>query len=90
MKINPAVYGIVFHPDLIRGTSLGKDIKEIYFLLFAQSNRRLYIFQIRKKKVVMMLKKNQYRTLSMVSIKHSKSINRHEYRTVTELLYAFL
>ena len=27
-EINPAVYGIVFHPDLIRGTSLGKDIKK--------------------------------------------------------------
>ena len=27
-EINPAVYGIIFHPDLIRGTSLGKDIKK--------------------------------------------------------------
>ena len=27
-EVSPPVYGIVFHPDLIRGTSLGKEIKK--------------------------------------------------------------
>lgn len=31
--VQQEVYGILFHPDLIRGTSLGKTIKELYFLL---------------------------------------------------------
>ena len=34
-EINPAVYGIIFHPDLIRGTSLGKDIKKYTFFSYA-------------------------------------------------------
>ena len=41
-EINPAVYGIVFHPDLIRGTSLGKDIKK-YNLLYYEVNEDLHL-----------------------------------------------
>lgn len=33
--VNPEVYGIVFHPDLIRGTSLGKSIKNYTFFSYA-------------------------------------------------------
>lgn len=36
-EINPPVYGIVFHPDLIRGTSLGKSIKNYSFFSYAVS-----------------------------------------------------
>lgn len=34
-EVNPPVYGIVFHPDLIRGTSLGKNIKNYTFFSYA-------------------------------------------------------
>ena len=30
-EVAPEVYGILFHPDLIRGTSLGKSIKTYTF-----------------------------------------------------------
>lgn len=36
-EIHPEVYGIVFHPDLIRGTSLGKNIKDYTFFSYAVS-----------------------------------------------------
>lgn len=34
-EVKPEVYGIVFHPDLIRGTSLGKNIKSYTFFSYA-------------------------------------------------------
>lgn len=34
-EVAPQVYGIVFHPDLIRGTSLGKSIKNYTFFSYA-------------------------------------------------------
>lgn len=33
----PEVYGIVFHPDLIRGTALGKNMKQYTFFSYAVS-----------------------------------------------------
>lgn len=36
-EIHPEVYGIVFHPDLIRGTSLGKNISDYTFFSYAVS-----------------------------------------------------
>ncbi len=34
-EVAPQVYGIIFHPDLIRGTSLGKSIKTYTFFSYA-------------------------------------------------------
>lgn len=34
-EIAPKVYGVIFHPDLIRGTSLGKNIKNYTFFSYA-------------------------------------------------------
>lgn len=34
-EVKPKVYGIVFHPDLIRGTSLGKNIKNYSYFSYA-------------------------------------------------------
>ena len=34
-EMTPEVYGIVFHPDLIRGTSLGKNIGSYTFFSYA-------------------------------------------------------
>lgn len=36
-EIQPQVFGIVFHPDLIRGTSLGKSIKKYTYFSYAVS-----------------------------------------------------
>ena len=36
-EIAPQVYGMIFHPDLIRGTALGKSIKRYTFFSYAVS-----------------------------------------------------
>lgn len=36
-EIAPQVYGIIFHPDLIRGTALGKSMKRYTFFSYAVS-----------------------------------------------------
>lgn len=36
-EIHPKVYGLLFHPDLIRGTSLGQNIKKYRFFSYSAS-----------------------------------------------------
>lgn len=36
-EIHPKVYGLLFHPDLIRGTSLGQNIKKYGFFSYSAS-----------------------------------------------------
>ena len=55
-EITPEVYGIVFHPDLIRGTSLGKSIKNYTFFSYAV-NEALHISDQEKEIVMDCLKK---------------------------------
>ena len=67
-EINPAVYGIVFHPDLIRGTSLGKDIKKYTFFSYAV-NEALHLSDQEKEIVMDCLKK--------ISIELEHGIDKH-------------
>lgn len=41
-EVQPKVYGIVFHPDLIRGTSLGQNIKSYGFFSYS-ANEALHL-----------------------------------------------
>ena len=41
-NVRPQWQGLVFHPDLIRGTSLGQDIKQYSFFSYA-SNEALHL-----------------------------------------------
>lgn len=36
-EVNPEVYGLVFHPDLIHGTSLGRKISQYTFFSYSQN-----------------------------------------------------
>ena len=67
-EINPAVYGIIFHPDLIRGTSLGKDIKKYTFFSYAV-NEALHLSDQEKEIVMDCLKK--------ISIELEHGIDKH-------------
>lgn len=49
--VQPKVYGIVFHPDIIRGTSLGLNIKNYRFFSYS-ANEALHLAE-QEKKVVM-------------------------------------
>ena len=71
-EINPAVYGIIFHPDLIRGTSLGKDIKKYTFFSYAV-NEALHLSDQEKEIVMDCLKKISI-VLEHGIDKHSKAL----------------
>ena len=43
-EIAPQVYGIVFHPDLIHGTALGKSIKNYTFFSYAVTSCQRFSF----------------------------------------------
>ena len=46
--VRPMSHGILFHPDLIRGTSLGQEIKHYSFFSYA-SNEALHLSDYEKK-----------------------------------------
>ena len=55
-EVKPKAYGILFHPDLIRGTSLGKTIKKYTFFSYAVSEA-LHLSEQEKEIVLDCLKK---------------------------------
>lgn len=67
-EIRPEVYGIIFHPDLIRGTSLGKEIKKYTFFSYAV-NEALHLSDQEKEIVKDCLKK--------ISIELEHGIDKH-------------
>lgn len=71
-EISPAVYGIIFHPDLIRGTSLGKDIKKYTFFSYAV-NEALHLSEQEKEIVKDCLKKINIELEHGID-KHSKAL----------------
>ena len=71
-EITPEVYGIVFHPDLIRGTSLGKSIKNYTFFSYAV-NEALHLSDQEKGIVMDCLKKISIELEHAID-KHSKAL----------------
>lgn len=71
-EVNPQVYGIIFHPDLIRGTSLGKTIKNYTFFSYAV-NEALHLSDQEKSIVMDCLEKISIELKHAID-KHSKSL----------------
>ena len=71
-EVSPPVYGIVFHPDLIRGTSLGKEIKKYTFFSYAVSEA-LHLSDQEKEIVMDCLKKISIELEHAID-KHSKAL----------------
>ena len=71
-EITPEVYGIVFHPDLIRGTSLAKSMKSYTFFSYAV-NEALHISDQEKEIVMDCLKKISIELEHAID-KHSKAL----------------
>ena len=67
-EVNPSVYGVIFHPDLIRGTSLGKNIKNYTFFSYAVSEA-LHLSE--QEKVIVM------DCLAKISIELEHPIDKH-------------
>lgn len=51
MPIKPSGYGLVFHPDFIKGTNLGKHIKDYTFLSY-EVNEALHLSKKERKTIV--------------------------------------
>lgn len=68
----PKGYGLVFHPDLIHGTSLGKHIQEYTFFGY-QSNEALHVSERERKIVLDCFSKIRYELEHAID-KHSKKL----------------
>lgn len=68
----PKGWGLIFHPDLIRGTSLGQSIKEYTFFSY-ESNEALHLSVKERQTVMDCLKTIEYELNQSVD-KHSKRI----------------
>lgn len=71
-EVSPQVYGLVFHPDLIRGTSLGKNIKNYAFFSYAV-NEALHLSDQEKRIVMDCLEKISMELKQGID-KHSKAL----------------
>lgn len=73
-NVRPMAYGILFHPDLIQGTSLGQDIKHYSFFSY-DSNEALHLSDEEKKIFQDCLDK--------VQIELSRPIDQHSKRLIS-------
>ena len=71
-EISPEVYGLLFHPDLIHGTSLGDKIGQYTFLDYAQ-NEPLHLSEKERDIIIDCLHKIEYE-LDYPVDKHSRSL----------------
>lgn len=71
-EVRPEVYGVLFHPDLIRGTSLGKNIKRYSFFSYAV-NEALHLSE-QEREIVMDCLKKIHIELEHAIDKHSKEL----------------
>lgn len=71
---NPQVHGILFHPDLIRGTSLGKNINNYTFFSYAV-NEALHLSDQEKEIILDVLAK--------INIELERAIDKHSKALIT-------
>jgi len=71
-NFHPMGWGLFFHPDLLHGTSLGRNIKEYTFFSYS-SNEALHVSEREKQIIMEGLKKIEYE-LNQPIDKHSKKL----------------
>ena len=71
-EVSPQVYGVIFHPDLIRETSLGKNIKNYTFFSYAV-NEALHLSDQERRIVMDCLEKINIELEHAID-KHSKAL----------------
>lgn len=71
-ELNPKVDGLIFHPDIIRGTSLGKNIHQYGFFSYS-ANEALHLSE-RERGIVMDLFQKIKMELEHAIDKHSKQL----------------
>ncbi|MDN3655454.1 helix-turn-helix transcriptional regulator [Ferruginibacter paludis] len=81
VPVQPKGYALVFHPDLIHGTHLGKHIQEYTFFGY-QSNEALHLSE-RERKIVM-------ECLSKIEYELERPIDKHSKRLIVTNIELFL
>lgn len=71
-EIQPKVYGLIFHPDLIRGTALGQNIRNYGFFSYA-ANEALHLSERERGVVIDCLEKIQSELEHSID-KHSRQL----------------
>ena len=77
----PKGYGLVFHPDLVHGTSLGKALATYHFFSY-QSNEALHISDAERQVVL--------DCFSKIAFELSQSIDKHSKKLITANIELFL
>jgi AraC-like DNA-binding protein len=77
----PKGYGLVFHPDLVHGTSLGKALATYHFFSY-QSNEALHISYAERQVVL--------DCFSKIAFELSQSIDKHSKKLITANIELFL
>jgi AraC-like DNA-binding protein len=77
----PKGYGLVFHPDLVRGTSLGKALATYHFFSY-QSNEALHISDAERQVVL--------DCFSKIAFELSQSMDKHSKKLITANIELFL
>ncbi|MBO9675445.1 MAG: helix-turn-helix transcriptional regulator [Sphingobacteriaceae bacterium] len=72
VAVKPSGYGLVFHPDLIKGTHLGKNIKDYTFFSY-EVNEALHLSKKERKTIVTCFEKIQEEIDQNID-KHSKTL----------------
>lgn len=81
IAIAPSGYALVFHPDLLKGTSLGKAIREYSFFSY-EVNEALHISKKEKKIIVGLLEK--------IAAEIEQNIDKHGKRLIVSTIELFL
>ena len=87
-NIQPNAHGILFHPDLIRGTALGQEIKKYSFFSY-ETNEALHISEEERQTVMDCLQKNHHRT-GTFHRQAQPPTDLRQHRITARLLYALL
>ncbi len=77
----PKGFGLVFHPDLVHGTSLGKAIAQYHFFSY-QSNEALHISDAERQIVL--------DSFTKIAFELSQSIDKHSKKLITSNIELFL
>jgi AraC family transcriptional regulator, transcriptional activator of pobA len=70
--VQPTGWALCFHPDLIRGTHLGRHISEYSFFSY-ESNEALHVSEVERETVLECFKKIQYELTHSID-KHSRTL----------------
>ena len=73
-QVQPDAYGVLFHPDLIRGTALGQDIRNYTFFSY-QTREALHVSQQERQTIL--------ECLHQIETELHHSIDKHSRRLIT-------